>query len=165
VIDVALVTVKHGAPGHAEVTSMAPTDTLAVVKPEPVKPLPVTVTAVPPLSGPLLGATLVTVGAATYVYWSALEVPLVPPGVVTVMWTVPADSAGTSTVMLVGLVTLKHGAVPQTLEMLCPPTVTWVVVKPLPVKPVPETVTPVPPLRGPLVGATLVTVGAVTYVY
>src|ERR1700676_5622629 len=81
VIDVALVTAKQGAPGHPDVTSTPPTDTLAVVKTEPMKLVPVTVTGVPPLSGPLVGVMPIKIGAVTYVYWSALEVAFVPPGV------------------------------------------------------------------------------------
>ncbi|MGA8339933.1 MAG: hypothetical protein WB761_34685, partial [Solirubrobacteraceae bacterium] len=44
---------------------------------------------------------------ALYVYWSAALVGVVPPGVVTVMFTVPADSAGAVAVMLVALLTVK----------------------------------------------------------
>jgi hypothetical protein len=50
----------------------------------------------PPPVGPLEGATLVTVGGDTYVYMSAPEVALVPPTVVTVMSTLPAEPAGRS---------------------------------------------------------------------
>ena len=46
--------------------------------------VPVTVTLVPPPAGPLVGLMFVTVGAATYVYWSLALVALVPPAVVTV---------------------------------------------------------------------------------
>ena len=48
------------------------------------KPVPVIVTWVPPPVGPAFGLTEVTVGAASYVYWSALVAVEVPPGVVTV---------------------------------------------------------------------------------
>ena len=84
------------------ITSVAPENTV-----------PLTTTVLPPAIGPALGATPVTVGGAKYVYWSAPEIVLVPPGVVTLMSTVPADPAGTSTVMLVALLTEKHGAVPH----------------------------------------------------
>ena len=56
----------------------------------PVKPVPVIVTEVPPVSGPDAGATLVTVGAAIYVNRSAGIVADVPPGVVTTTSTAPA---------------------------------------------------------------------------
>ena len=51
-------------------------------------------TPLPPPVGPVAGATPVTVGGGTYVYVSALEVVLVPPTVVTVMSTVPAEPDG-----------------------------------------------------------------------
>ena len=50
----------------------------------PVKFVPVIVTLVVPPVGPAVGERLVTVGAATYVYWSLALVALVPPAVVTV---------------------------------------------------------------------------------
>ncbi len=62
---------------------------------------------VPPAVGPLAGAIPVTVGAPTKVNWSAGEVALVPPGVVTVTSTVPAPSAGEVAVMEVALLTVK----------------------------------------------------------
>src|SRR5437879_7504555 len=61
----------------------------------PVKCEPLIVTVVPPAAGPAVGFTDVTAGAgATNVNWSAADVADVPPTVVTVMSTVPADSAG-----------------------------------------------------------------------
>jgi hypothetical protein len=71
----------------------------------PVKPVPVTVTVVPPASGPVAGVTPVTVGTGSYVYWSAAEVALVPPGVVTVISTVPVP-AGETVVILVAETTV-----------------------------------------------------------
>ena len=50
----------------------------------PVRLVPVIVTVVPPAAGPLVGSIFVTVGAGMYVYSSAAEVALVPPGVLTV---------------------------------------------------------------------------------
>jgi hypothetical protein len=44
--------------------------------------------------------------ATVYVNWSAEPVALVPPGVVTVMSTVPADSAGAVAVILLELLTV-----------------------------------------------------------
>ena len=77
--------------------------------------------------------------------------PLVPPGVVTVTSTVPADCAGSSAVMLVAPLTVKLVAVVE-------PKVTAVA----PVRLVPVIVTLLPPAVGPEVGFTLVTVGAAT---
>ena len=74
--------------------------------------------------------------------------PLVPPGVVTVTSTVPADCAGSTAVMLVALLTVKVVAVVD-------PKLTAVA----PVRLVPVIVTGVPPPVGPAVGATCVTVG------
>jgi hypothetical protein len=58
----------------------------------PVNPVPVTVTVVPPANGPLTGEMLVMVGTGAYVNWSAGEVVLVPPDVVTVISTVPVPA-------------------------------------------------------------------------
>src|ERR1700680_190537 len=155
VICVGLTTVKHGAIPQVVESAVVPTETVLTL----VNPVPVRVTAVPPVRGPALGVTLVTVGAATYVYWSAPDVALVPPGVVTVMSTVPAEAVGTSTVIDVALFTVKQGALPQLVVTCWAPTETLLVENPLPMKPLPVTVTAVPPLSGPLVGATLLTVG------
>jgi hypothetical protein len=55
----------------------------------------VIVTDVPPATSPVVGLIAVTTGAeAAKVNWSEPEVGDVPSGVVTVMSTVPADSAG-----------------------------------------------------------------------
>jgi hypothetical protein len=43
------------------------------------------VTVVPPTLGPEAGDTVVTVGAATYVYMFAVAGALAPPGVLTLM--------------------------------------------------------------------------------
>ena len=58
----------------------------------PVNPVPVTVTVVPPANGPLAGEMPVTIGTGIYVNWSAGDVVLVPPGVVTVISTVPVPA-------------------------------------------------------------------------
>ena len=91
-----------------------------------------------------------TVGA--YVNWSAAEVALVPPGVVTVISTVPVP-AGDFMVREVGEATTR--TVPAV-----DPNLTDVA----PVKPVPVTVTVVPPAAGPPVGEIPVTVGMAKYV-
>ena len=83
-------------------------------------------------------------------YWSAALVALVPPGLVTVMSTVPALSAGAVAVMLVAPLTVK-------LVALVVPNLTAVA----PVRLAPVIVTLVAPPSGPAVGAMLVTVGPV----
>ena len=93
----------------------------------PVNPVPVIVTVAPLVAGPLVGEIPVMVGA--YVNWSAAEVALVPPGVVTVTSTVPVP-AGDFMVREVDEVTDKP--VPAVV-----PNFTAVA----PVNPVPVTVT------------------------
>ena len=95
VIWVAEVTVKLDAETVPNFTTVAP-----------VNPVPVTVTVVPPATGPDAGVIPVTVGTGSYVNWSAGEVALVPPGVVTVTSTVPAVPAGETAVMLVAETTV-----------------------------------------------------------
>jgi hypothetical protein len=119
----------------------------------PVNPEPVTVTAVPPASGPEVGLTPVTTGRATYEKRSALLVGLVPAGVVTVTSTVP-EPAGEVAVTWVSETTVKPVAAVD-------PKLTPVA----PVNPVPVIVTSVPPAAGPEVGLIPVTVGPdATYV-
>ncbi|MNL60507.1 hypothetical protein D3C87_1843240 [compost metagenome] len=84
--------------------------------------------------------------------WSAAEVALLPPAVVTRTSTVP-DPAGAVAVIWVALLTVKAAADVA-------PKVTAVA----PEKLVPLMVTVVPPAEGPLVGEIDVTVGAPTYV-
>ena len=76
----------------------------------PVKPVPVIVTEVPPVSGPTGRADARDRGCADHdvnVNWSAAPVALVPPGVVTVMSTVPALWAGEVAVIDVALLTVN----------------------------------------------------------
>src|SRR5208283_4001145 len=118
----------------------------------PVNPVPVTVTVVPPATGPAAGVTPVTVGTGSYVNWSDAEVALVPPGVVTVTSTVPVP-AGDFMVREVGeAMSRPVPAVDPNLTDVAP------------VKPVPVTVTVVPPVRGPAPGVMPVTVGMAKYV-
>ncbi len=81
--------------------------------------------------------------------WSAAEVAEVPPGVVTVTSTVPAVPAGAVAVSEVPDTTVMPvaAAVPN-LTAVAPPRL------------VPVTVTVVPPVAGPEVGLTPVTVGS-----
>ncbi|NKA04876.1 hypothetical protein GO307_03150 [Ralstonia solanacearum] len=82
--------------------------------------------------------------------WSAALVALVPPEVVTVRSTVPAEPAGEVAVIDVALLTVK-------LPAFVEPNLTAVA----PVKPVPVTATLVPPPVPPEDGEMPVTVGAV----
>lgn len=79
----------------------------------------------------------------------AAETELVPPGVVTVRLTVPADPAGEMTVREVA--ETKTVPVPGVVPNLTTASE---------VNAVPETVTVVPPASGPAAGLTPVTVGA-----
>ena len=115
----------------------------------PVKPVPVTVTTVPPLEGPPTGLTEVTPGSDGYVNKSVLTVGLLPFGVTTCTLIDPAASAGDATVNDVSETTVNE--VPATF-----PNNTDVA----PVKPVPVTVTTVPPADGPEAGETPVTAGS-----
>src|SRR6202521_2136288 len=117
----------------------------------PVKPVPVIVTGVAPVVGPLLTLRPVTVGrgGALKVNWSAGAFTTeVPPGVVTVTSTVAAASAGE--VMEIEVEELTTRPVPAVV-----PNLTTVA----PVKPVPVIVTGVAPMVGPLLTLRLVTVG------
>ena len=109
----------------------------------PVKFVPLIVTLVP--TGPLLGAKLAIVGAFETVTVNALELVAVPPAVVTLSGPVVAP-AGTVAVIAVAEFTVKLALVPSNPTAVAP------------VKFVPLIVTLVP--TGPLVGVTLVTVGA-----
>jgi hypothetical protein len=100
-----------------------------------------------PSAGSVDGLKLAaTVGGATKVNWSAEPVALVPPAVVTVTSTVPVP-AGDVAVIELALLTEKLAAVPPKFTAVAP------------VKFVPVMVTLVPPVAGPLVGETEVTVG------
>jgi hypothetical protein len=111
--------------------------------------VPVIVTAVPPAVDPLVGETLLTVGATAYVN-PLLRLPL-SPLTVTVTVTAPALPAGVVAVILVLLTTVTFVAAAL-------PNVTVAPVA----KFVPVMVTAVPPAGGPLLGDTLLTVGAAT---
>src|SRR5712692_10179643 len=105
------------------------------------------VTAVPPAAGPLLGLTLVTVGAVGDVYVNPLvSVPLCVSGLVTTTFTAPAAWAAVVAVIWVALTT-------TTFVAAVPPNIT---VAPI-TKFVPVMVTAVPPAAAPLLGLTLPT--------
>jgi hypothetical protein len=82
------------------------------------------------------------------VNWSADEVALVPPPVVTVTSTVPVPAGAVAVIDVAEFMVIEVAAVL--------PNVTAVA----PVKPVPVRVTEVPPAAGPYIGAMLVTAGA-----
>jgi hypothetical protein len=119
----------------------------------PVRFVPVMVTVVPPVVEPADGDTPVTVGGVTKVNLSAAPVALVPPGVVTVISTIPAEPAGELAMISVAELTAKTTLVLPNLTALAP------------VKLVPVIVTVVPPTVGPLFGETRLTVGGGVYVY
>ena len=112
-------------------------------------PVPTTVMTVPPASGPLVGVTLETVGAATYV--NAPVDVTAPPIVVTATSFAPAVPDGVTAVNDV------PAPFTTTLVAVAPPTVTLA-----PVKFVPVMVIAVPAANGPEDGLTLAMVGAAT---
>ena len=113
-------------------------------------PVPTIVMTVPPAIGPTTGATLETVGAATYVNVIACDVE--PPTVVTTIAFAPAVPLGVTAVNDV------PAPFTTTLVAVAPPTVTLLA----PVKFVPVMVIAVPPANGPEDGLTLAMVGAAT---
>jgi hypothetical protein len=127
------------------VSAAPPSETVAPVW----KSDPAMVTAVPPRLGPLDGVIDVTVGAATYVKHPE-HVPVCVSGFVTVTVTAPAACAAVVPVMLVALIVETVSADPPN-DTVAP---VW--------KPLPFTVTAVPPAAGPLFGVTELTVGAAT---
>src|SRR5437867_2673833 len=111
-------------------------------------PVPVIVIEVPPAVDPLFGVTPPTVGAgATYVKQPP-QVPLWASTFVTITFTAPAAFAVVVPVIAVALIVETVSAEPPK-ETVAPAT-----------KPVPATVTEVPPAVGPLVGVTELTTGA-----
>jgi len=139
VICVALFTVYVVAGVDPKATELTPTN-----------PVPVIVTAVPPLVGPADGLMLAIVGEPTYVNWSPAVGDDTPLGVVTVASTVPVP-AGAVAVIEVALLTVNVVAAAD-------PNVTAVA----PVNAPPVRVTDVPPATGPAVGLTLEIAGVAT---
>jgi hypothetical protein len=143
VIRVSEFTVKAVAASVPNITEVAP-----------VNPEPVTIVTAPPATGPAEGERPVTAGTgAVKVNWSAGDVGLVPPAVVTVTSTVPATWAGDVAVICESEITVNEGtaAVPN-------------VTADAPVKPVPVMVTEVPPAVNPPAGEIKVTPGIGTKV-
>lgn len=112
--------------------------------------VPVIVTDVPPVVGPLEGLTLATVGITTYVNPLA-KLPLCDPGLVTVTVTAPTLLAGAVAVIVVLLTTVTFVAAMLPNATVAPEA-----------KFVPVIVTDVPPDVEPWLGVTLVTVGGAT---
>jgi hypothetical protein len=129
-------------------TLVAAADPNVTVAPE-AKFVPVMVTAVPPAATPLFGLTLLTVGLTTYVNPLARLPPC--PLTVTVTVTAPALPAGVVAVICVPLTTTTFVAAAEPNVTVAPDT-----------KFVPVIVTAVPPVVGPLLGDTPVTVGGTT---
>jgi hypothetical protein len=109
---------------------------------------PFTLTVVPPAISPALGETLEIVGAGLYVYVDGPLTADVPAEFVTRMFVDPELRAGEATLIAVSESTVNVGA-------FVDPKRTCVV----PLNPVPVTVTVVPPVVGPLCGATPVMTG------
>jgi hypothetical protein len=131
----------------AVVTAVAGCPPTVTVAPDK-KFVPVMVIAVPPAVGPPVGLTPEIVGAGA-VYVKAFDrVALPPSGFVTMTATAPAALAGVVAVSWVALAML-------TFVAACPPTVTVAPVTKL----VPVMVIAVPPVVGPVVGATALMVG------
>src|SRR5262249_12235010 len=124
------------------VAALPPKDTVAPLT----KPVPVMVTGVPPAAGPLLGVTLVTDGALLKL---SLALAVEGRGAAGPVASARLGPGGEVQVMVVAFMS-------STLVAALPPKAT---VAPL-TKPVPVRVTGVPPAAGPLLGLTLVTVGA-----
>ncbi len=114
-----------------------------------VNPVPDIVTDVPPATVPWFGLTDVTMGGTTKVNWSAADVAEAPLGSVTVISTVAALSAGLTAVICVAELMVKEVAAVA-------PKLTPVAR----LKFVPVTVTDVPPVVGPEIGLTAVTVAS-----
>lgn len=110
--------------------------------------LPVIVTGVPPIKGPVFGVIPDTTGTARYVNLSSSDTTLVPPGLVTVISTVPSVPVGATAVSCVVLTYV-------TLVASFAPNLTVVSA----VNRLPEMVTEVPPTKGPRLGLTAVTTG------
>ena len=139
VIVVALVTLNEDAGLPPMVTEVAP-----------VKLVPVMVSEVPPTIGPAVGEIPVIVGNAAKVYWSADDFADVPPRVVMVMSTDPAEQPGAVAVIELALLTVyKVAAVVPNFTVVAPLMF------------IPVMVTVVPPTIGPAVGEIPVTVGGV----
>jgi hypothetical protein len=126
------------------VTGEPPSEAVA----PPWKLVPVMVTGVPPAAGPLIGAIELTVGAGARYVKQAVHVPLCVSVLVTTTFTDPAACAVVVPVMLVpAIVTTVRAEPPK--DTVAPAA-----------KPVPVTVTEVPPALAPLFGVTELTVGA-----
>ena len=109
--------------------------------------VPLMVTTVPPVVVPVAGVNVVMVGAGvTYLYLVADVTE--PPGVVTLMVTVPAVSAGVLTTIFVAASDVTVAALPPKVTAVAP--LRWV----------PLMVTTVPPVVEPVAGANVVIVGA-----
>src|SRR5207247_1042067 len=113
------------------------------------KPVPATVTEVPPALEPLFGVTeFTTGGGAAMKVKQPTHVPLCASTFVSTTFTAPAGCAVVVPVMLVALWVETVSAEPPN-DTVAP---LW--------KPVPETVTDVPPAVDPVFGVTDATVGA-----
>jgi hypothetical protein len=126
------------------VSADPPNDTVAPAW----KSLPAIVTVVPPEISPLFGVTDVTAGAGVAYAKQPVHVPLCASRLVTTTFTAPLAWAVVVPVMPVGVTVVTASADPPN-DTVAP---VW--------KPVPFTVTVVPPAVDPPLGVTELTVGA-----
>jgi hypothetical protein len=111
-----------------------------------VNPVPVIVTTVPPVMGPLVGTIPVTAG--TYANLSFTDTALVPLGVMTVTSTTPAPGGDLTVIVVLEDTTREVPAVvPNRTDVA-------------PVKSLPVIVTAVPPAPAPLIAERWVSIGA-----
>ena len=116
------------------------------------KPVPFTVTDVPPAIAPVAGVTELTAGAGAMYVKQPVHVAFSASAFVTTTFTAPAVCAVVVPLMLVPAIVNAVRAEPPN-DTVAPAE-----------NPVPVTVTEVPPAAGPVFGVTDVTVGAATYV-
>jgi hypothetical protein len=115
--------------------------------------IPFSITDVPPLVRPVLGETLVTVGAGAPKVKPLASVALCRSGLVTTTDTLPCVCGGVFAVIRVALITTTEVAAAPPMVTVAPDA-----------KFCPVNVTGVLPVVGPLVGATAVRVGGATNV-
>ena len=129
-------------------TPVSATPPKLTVVPPMMKLLPVIVTTVPPLEGPLVGVIDVTAGAPMKVKSSTAVFALVPPAVVTSTFTTPVPAGLVAVQVVVEVQFTPVAATPPKLTVVAPM-----------MKFEPLMVTRVPPLDGPDVGVIDVTAG------
>ena len=115
------------------------------------KSVPVNITTVPPLTGPVPGLSDSMFGVVSYMNRSATDGAEVPPAVDTVTSTVPEPGGEVAEHEMSEVQLTDSAPAPPKAAVMPPGT-----------NPVPVRITNVPPLRGPFWGSTAVTVGTDT---